>query len=166
MQMTEFVALMTKLRACYQNAIADQDMWTASTVQYWEVMQHSDPDRIRDAFTSAWRKHPDWMPSLGQLMDLVESGGAGAKQRAHDAWPEVMKLAGRSSSEHSDPIARRVLRLMGGGKRLGNMNREELEKWGRKEFVELYEEQSSRPDADMLPGHDEPNLLHGGFELP
>lgn len=144
---------MSRLRARYQNSVTDPEMWLLSITEYWTECRRFDPNAIRRAFAVAHRKHPQWMPSLGQFLELIEgSPEDGAKL----AWDEVKRLASRSSSEHSDPIARRAIQLMGGGKRLGQMKTEELDVWGRKQFEEMYdlasrekiEERASLPEMD------------------
>lgn len=157
MRQAEFTALMSKLRACYQNAVKDPDQWLASISQYWTVVRSYNDEAIRRAFNNAWRQHPDWMPSLGQLVELIENAGGSAKHRAAQAWPEVMRLASQSSGDHSDPVAAEAIRLMGGGKRLGQMPTDDLEVWGRKRFDELYEEIASAPP-------ERPQLTDGGTD--
>lgn len=135
MKRTEFAALMTRLRSCYQNAVADHSLWLASITTYWDLCQEYPADDVRAAFAVAWRRHPDWMPSCGQLIGLIEGA---ASNKAADAWPEVLALAKRSSGDHQDPVAREAIKAMGGGARLGAMRADELLVWGRKEFLELY----------------------------
>ena len=55
-----------------------------------------------------------------------------------DAWAEVLRLATNSSGEHSDPVARETIRMMGGGQALGRMQAKELQVHGRRTFMELY----------------------------
>lgn len=138
-QMTrpEFLAAMTRLRAMYSNAVRDESHWAAQVATYWEALRGYDGEELRAAFAVAWRRHPEWFPSCGQLDALV---GGECSTRAADAWPEVLRLASRSSGEHSDPVAREAIRLMGGGPRLGRMQSAELEGWGRREFMRCYDE--------------------------
>jgi len=145
MQRTEFAALMAKLRACYQNPVSDKSQWLASLSTYWELLHGYGDTDIRAAFALAWRKHVDWMPSAGQLARLIEDR---CEASADDAWPEVLRLATRSSSDHSDPIAREAIKAMGGGARLGAMRLDELQGWGRKEFREAYARLRKRKDID------------------
>lgn len=131
---------MSKLRARYQNQVVDRDLWEASVAVYLESCEDYDAPHIRAAFDIAWKQYPQWMPSCGQLVEIIEGQGIKAAQ----AWPEVMQLASRSSGDHSDPIAKEAIRLMGGGRRLGCMKTSELEVWGRKEFEVIYAEVSKR----------------------
>lgn len=147
MKRTEFAALMTRLRTCYQNHIADESLWLASITTYWDVCRGYPPEDIRAAFSIAWRRYPDWMPSCGQLLGLIERAPS---TRAAEAWPEVLRLATRSSSEHSDPIAAEAIQLMGGGGRLGRMRSDELHVWGRKEFMERYADVARRVETDAV----------------
>lgn len=126
---------MTRLRSCYQNPVADMALWKASIVTYWELIgQHYSADRLRQAFGEAWRRYPAWMPSAGQLVSLLEDPAL----QAAEAWPEVVRLASRSSIEHSDPVAREALIAMGGGSRLGRVTTAELQGPIRREFTERY----------------------------
>lgn len=159
---TEFAAEMSKLRAKYQNAVTDEGLWLASIATYWEVCCDYEANHIRTAFATAWRRYPDWMPSCGQLVELIEAG----HPTAAEAWPELLKIAARSSGDHSDPIAREVIRLMGGGKRLGSMAVGELAIWGRKQFEVLYEEvqngvQSQETRLRVEDAHDDVKKLAG-----
>ena len=126
---------MSRLRACYQNAVTDESLWLASLATYWELLRSYDPDSLRAAFAVAWRRCPEWFPSAGQLAALVEGE---PNERAEEAWPEVLRLARRSSGEHSDPVAAEAIRRMGGGLALGRMRSDELAVWGKKEFRSLY----------------------------
>lgn len=153
---------MSRLRACYQNTVGDQTLWLASITTYWDVLSGYAPEDIRAAFAVAWRRHPEWMPSAGQLAKLMEGG---ATTTPEDAWPEVLRLASRSSGEHSDPIAREVIRMMGGGTRLGRMRSDELHVWGKKEFIELYGQVAQRVDTakarDSIGPHALPQDVRG-----
>lgn len=143
---------MTSLRAHYQNPVTDPEMWQASIVTYHAELGNSPPENLRKAFDAAWRKHPDWMPSCGQLAELVVGGGIDAKSRAAEAWPEVIKLATRSSGDHSDPIAAAAIRRMGGGRALGQMKRADLERHGRRDFEAHYVDIAAQPqDLEALP---------------
>lgn len=98
----EFVALMSRLRACYQNAVADPAMWKASVNQYWETVQHLDAVAIRKAFAAAWKAHPDWMPSLGQLVQLIEANVDRRQLAATSEVPEFTKPPERFSQMMRD----------------------------------------------------------------
>lgn len=137
MNRTEFTALMTRLRSCYQNAITDQSLWLASVTTYWDLLSGYRPADVRAAFQLAWRRFPDWFPSAGQLASLIEGRNG---DRAEEAWPEVLRLASKSSGDHSDPIAAEAIRRMGGGAALGRMRSDELAVWGKKEFLGLYQD--------------------------
>lgn len=129
----EFVGLMARLRSCYQNSITDKEMWVMSMRTYYDALSRLDPDRVRAAFAAAPYRHPQWMPSLGQLLELVHGSIA---DRADAAWYETRRLAQQASGDHSDPIARDVIAAMGGGKRLGQMT--DLDTTGRREFIAAY----------------------------
>lgn len=64
---------MVKLRAHYQNVVADEDQWSASVQVYWDEFGNRDAGALRRAFAKAWRQFPDWMPSAGQFEQLVDA---------------------------------------------------------------------------------------------
>lgn len=136
MKRMEFVALMTKLKALYPNGISDESQWLASLASYWSMLKGYDADEIRCAFAVAWRRHPAWFPSCGQLVDIIDGA---SHSKAMDVWPDVLRLASRSSSDHADPVVRDAIRLMGGGARLGRMTTADLERYGRTEWQRAYE---------------------------
>lgn len=134
MTRTEFASLMARLRAHYQHPVTDDSLWLASVTTYWDALRPLDPDEIRTAFAVAWRRWPDWFPSAGQLLAAIDD----TDTKADEAWPELVRLARRSSGDHSNPVAREAIRRMGGGCALGQMRSDELHVWGRKQFREHY----------------------------
>lgn len=153
-QMTrmEFASLMSRLRAHYQQPLADESLWLASVATYFDALRGMDPDDIRDAFAVAWRRYPEWFPSAGQLLAAIDDTDG----KADAAWPEVVRLARRSSGDHADPVARVAIARMGGGQALGQMRSDELHVWGRKQFREFYrdvvrERQRQRAQAAVMP---------------
>ena len=72
MNQQEFTASMAKLRAHYQNTVADEGLWAASVLTYWDAFRSFSRGAILSAFSAAWKKHRDWMPSAGQLLELVQ----------------------------------------------------------------------------------------------
>ena len=134
MTRTELASLMSRLRAHYQHPVTDDSLWLASVATYWEALRGLDPDDIRAAFAVAWRRFPDWFPSAGQLLAAIDDTDG----KADEAWPELLRLARRSSGDHTDPVARAAIARMGGGCALGQMRSDELHVWGRKQFRELY----------------------------
>lgn len=133
---TEFTEMMSRLRARYQNPVTDPEMWLLSISEYWKGCRDLDPERVRAAFRTAHENHPDWMPSLGALLELIKGS---SKDRAAAAWGETKRLAACSRGDHTDPVARRAIQLMGGGKRLGQMSSADMDVWGRKQFEEMYD---------------------------
>lgn len=146
---------MTRLRACYQNQIADQGQWLASIATYWEACRHYDANAVRRGFVSAWRVHPKWFPSLGQLIELVESPDAvegSTRLLALDAWQQVVSYASGSLRSLDDDVAAEAVRLMGGRGRLARWDAQEFAVWARKEFVDLYATLVSRRAAQSALG--------------
>ena len=136
MRMTrpEFVEAMTTLRMAYVNAIAESQ-WQGMVRAYWQLLQGYSAAQLHAAFAGALTRYPDWFPSCGQLLRLLDGDPV---RRAEEAWPEVLRLASRSSGKHSDPIAAEAIRLMGGGVCLGRMQADELQGYGRKRFLDAY----------------------------
>lgn len=62
---------MTRLRSCYPNAVADKESWMMTIATYWEHVYVYSAEAIRLGFKHAPLSFPDWMPSLGQLMDII-----------------------------------------------------------------------------------------------
>lgn len=64
---------MAKLRVCYQNPVTDAGLWEASMGAYWEICSPLDAWAIRRTFAVAPKLYQKWMPSAGQLFDLIEA---------------------------------------------------------------------------------------------
>lgn len=113
---------------------------------YWMALEDLSKQDFFEAAKKA-AKTLKWFPKPSELRELVlDTKPADA---AKLAWPEVMQLAKRSSGEHSDPIAAEAIRLMGGGRRLGQATEQDLEIWGKKEFCQLYETVSTKTAQDF-----------------
>ena len=168
MNRMEFAKLMAKLRAFYQNAVTDEVMWAASVTAYWSALGGFPADDLRRVFHTAWQRFPDWMPSAGQLLSLVQ-GSKDWRVKAAESWPEVLRLAQRSSGDHSDPVAREAIKRMGGGKRLGQMSWDDLNVWGKKEFeqtyAELVDDYAGRQLRELSHGRDGGNVQGAGRQV-
>ena len=73
MGQAEFSASMFKLRAHYQNGVQDEALWLATVATYWEEFKNRQKDALLRAFTMAWKKHKQWMPSAGELLELIDA---------------------------------------------------------------------------------------------
>ena len=110
---------------------------TATMIAWWSVLHSTEPNAVRRGIRRAAARSSCFIPSAMAVLAATSDEGK-AESGAIVAWPELLRLAKRSSGTHSDPIAREAIRLMGGGKRLGQMGESELEVWGKKEFERLY----------------------------
>lgn len=135
MDKQEFVDLMIALRATYPQAVANSEWWGQQIAAYWSQLKTYSAADLRRAFGVALRRYPDWFPSCGQLLQLLDGDPA---TRAEQAWPELCRLATSSSGEHSDPVAREAIALLGGGAALGRISSADLHGWWRKRFVDSY----------------------------
>jgi len=153
----EFVELMTRLRTCYPQPMSDPEAWMALVATYYSVVSRYDAPSVRRAMASAWARHREWFPTLGQLVAIVE-GDSPPSLRAAEAWPEVLRLAAGAGGAHSDPTAAEAMALMGGADGLGQWDARELERYGRARFVATYVELVERrrlgPGRPALPDAD------------
>ena len=157
----EFASLMAKLRAHYQNPVTDEALWLASVSTYWNEIKDFDAEKVRTAFAIAWKKHPDWMPSCGQLVDLIQNDTRDSKLRALQAWAAIFcpdnEDAYRIDDTVSDvdrDIGEHAVLIMGGTRYLERQKTEWLNNWGKREFVEIFcgvaEEVRRGVDVNML----------------
>lgn len=63
--------MMTELRGCYQNAVADKQQWKLSVRKYWEKLKDHNPDAVKRAFAIADDVYREFMPSRGQMVELA-----------------------------------------------------------------------------------------------
>lgn len=75
----DFLAVMTRLRACYARAVPE-DIWIATVSRYYDGLAHYSLDVLVEATDEAWRRHTTYFPTLGQLNDIA--AGVRSKQRA------------------------------------------------------------------------------------
>ena len=78
----------------------------ASVNRYWEVVKHKDSDAVAKAFESAWREFSDWMPSLGQIVELIESFEASAIAKKSHQLTEGYQFDGDGASKAREIVAR------------------------------------------------------------
>lgn len=69
------MVLMSKLRAHYQNPVTDAELWKASVNVYFDELSRYSAGDVRIGFAAAWREHPQWMPSCGDLEKLIKYRG-------------------------------------------------------------------------------------------
>lgn len=70
--MQEFVIHMTRLRACYPQRVADAEHWKAMVARYWEELSKREPDTLTRTLAGAWKHHPQFFPSLGEVEALCD----------------------------------------------------------------------------------------------
>lgn len=130
---------MGKLRSCYQNPIVDEGLWALSLDTYWAVLARYDAHSVRECLDMAWRVYAQWMPSVGQLVELLDGADRPAAVRAAEAWGECLRIASGNGALHSDAIAQEAIELLGGAHTLGRTRTDELERFTRRRFEELYQ---------------------------
>jgi len=127
-------------------SLFSRELDDAAIMLYWDAVRRMSLEDFRVAVRVA-AKVEDHFPPPAVLLALTS---VKASLMAANAWPEVMAKARNSSGNHSDPIAAEAIRLMGGGKRLGQMAEEDLEVWGRKRFEELYQDLVEAKEREPL----------------
>lgn len=73
-----------------------------------------------------------------RLADIFEFLTPSRKEDAQSAWGELL-ISLRHSSDGEDPVTQKVVRMLGGVRRLAMMNEDDL-KFKEKKFIELYSE--------------------------
>jgi hypothetical protein len=127
-------------------------MTDAQVEGYWSGLKDLSIKAVGSALAASIRQC-ERFPKPVEIRRLagIESTDAVAMK----AWSEVVKAAQRGGGQLSDATAAESVRLMGGFKRLGQMNEEDLQVWGRKQFVECYEavaEKTSTNDRLLADG--------------
>lgn len=126
---------------------------------YWSAVRDLDLDAFLAACTRAVREC-EFFPTPAKLRSMIAQTTPALN--ASNAWPEVLKLASRSLDTHSDPIAAKVMRTMGGGRYWGGVTAEQLP-WVKKEFDRVY---SDLAESEAAHAAQNPLLAtHGGTRL-
>jgi len=136
MTMSDFSTEMYKLKARYTQQLGDPKHFAMSIAEYWTGLQHYDAERILRAFRQAHLLYPQFMPSLGEMVAMIE-GTVDLQLKALQAWSEVKVLARKSSSDHPDRLAKKMMVMQGGGSAYGRMDDRQFEAAG-KEFMGGY----------------------------
>lgn len=128
---------------------------------YWIGMSAITIDDFRESVQWAL-SHCEFMPKPVELRSTCD---VDHKSCAVLAWQETLQLARDSRGDHSDPIAREVIELMGGGRALGAMDEHELTVWGRKQFEQYYLDVAERHErTDRLLSRAEFRLIGNGCD--
>lgn len=101
---------------------------------YWMGLSDLDIGAVLSACSEAL-KTLTFFPKPVEIRSLAGVNSPSA--RAALLWADVSEAA-KSSAWPEDPMAREVVRHMGGPKRLGMMPSDEFETWGRKEFERIF----------------------------
>ena len=156
MTLAEITELLTRLRHCYPNTVTDKTAWVATVTQYSAVLCRYPDDAVRRAFDVAWLEHDQWMPSLGQLVRLVERLMPDAHPTEAEGWEDVRRIARGSRAKHDDPLLASVIRDLGGHSTLKNKHDHQMDGPVRAEFREKYRKALSDErigiSAKRLPG--------------
>ncbi|NIV51076.1 MAG: hypothetical protein GWN29_04805 [Gammaproteobacteria bacterium] len=64
---------METLRACYPHRLAREERWGDTVRVYWTHLSRFDADVAQRAFSRAWKAHPHWFPTLGQMVELCKT---------------------------------------------------------------------------------------------
>lgn len=100
---------MFRLRACYQNAVKDEEQFLASVAVYWEEVMKHDDRAIKMAFRQAWKAHAAFMPSLGQLVELIDAASK------TNVVPVERRIEDSSFTNHEESVKhiREIVRNLG-----------------------------------------------------
>ena len=135
-----FITVLGALAATFGKAIDP-----ALIEGYWMGLGDIEIGAFETAARSAIRKL-EFFPKPVELRRL--SGASGPEQRAALMWPAVVKASGGVGGGELDEIGQDVFRQMGGRQRLGQMDAQEFQTWGRKEFERLYEMVSEQREVE------------------
>jgi hypothetical protein len=136
----KFLEALVALASLYSRELDE-----AAIMLYWDAVRHLSMAAFQSAVRHA-AATAEHFPPPAVLAPVVTD----TKHRAALAWDETLRLAARSSSDHSDPTAAEAMRAMGGGKALGQRPADDLARWGRKEFIETYCDIASQQQRRML----------------
>jgi len=125
-----FVTVLGALAATF-----GKDVDPALIEGYWMGLSDLEIVAFESAAHAAIRKL-DFFPRPVELRRL--SGVRDPEERAALMWPAVVKASGGVGNGELDEIGQEVFRQMGGRQRLGQMDAQEFQTWGRKEFERLY----------------------------
>lgn len=119
----------------------------ATKIAWWSVLGRLDRGSFRAAASRACQKSPTFIPSAFAVLGAASSDPS-IEQRAALMWPAVVKASGGVGNGELDEIGKEVFRQMGGRQRLGQMDAQEFQTWGKKEFERLYAMISEQRDIE------------------
>ena len=151
----EFVKAMESMSGTFR-----QEVTAPMLDGYWAALKHL-PIRDFGVAVAECLKSAKFMPVPAEILERCAGPIA---LRAAAAWGEVADWCWRGGHDLKDPVANRVVALLGGWKVLGGESSKEFHTWTRKEFLRIYEELAGNRaamdaleagDADMGLGIDE-----------
>lgn len=113
---------------------------------YWLALHDMSVDDFGRAVQVCLRECK-FLPSPAEIRERC---GVSHEITAAQQWDHVMaryRVTGGSEGD-LDEVARKVLGLLGGYKRIGNRSSDENDTWTRKEFIRLYSELAGKPDPN------------------
>lgn len=124
---------------------------------YFDGLSHLSIEDVRSALNTHVRntKIGQFMPKISDLIRVIEGT---TEEAAYLALAQVNEGFRGGSRELADPVARAVLRDMGGWHEIGMRQADEWQNFGSRDFVHRYQIYKVRGD-DNAPGY-----LPGYFE--
>ena len=77
-----------------------------------------------------------FMPKPAEILERAPAGNV--DMLAAQAWESVTKVSHRGGDKLPDPVANRVVAMMGGWHKITSMPSEQFHVWCRKEFLRMY----------------------------
>lgn len=125
-----FVTVLSALAATF-----GREVDAALIEGYWMGLQDLDLLAFEKASASAIRTL-DFFPRPVELRRL--SGVRNHEETAALMWPAVVKASGGAGSGILDEIGLEAFKQLGGRQRLGQIDAQEFQTWGKKEFERVY----------------------------
>lgn len=117
---------------------------------YWIALSDLTDAQMNAAVTRALRESK-FLPSGSELITFAGVANA-LPLRIAEAWEAVrraIRVHDYTDSVDFGPRVNAVVRNMGGWLRLCELNREQLDVWGRKEFERAYEAFADKPEGQL-----------------
>jgi hypothetical protein len=98
-KLQQLTTILGALRACYPQRVSDEE-WLVTLRRYRAELRRFDAMVVYRACEQAWKKHAQWFPSLGQIVDICEAEQKSAdcvkpvppsRQLGTGAWPDDAK---------------------------------------------------------------------------
>lgn len=114
---------------------------------YWFALHDEVSDEDFAKTIKHFMKRGKFMPKPSEIAELCEGNYGGGER----AWEYALKAARnrRISYRFEDPLIAVCIERMGGLRAMALRNAEDLQKWGRKEFLETYASLSKVPPKEV-----------------